>query len=150
MICTWNPFAGISFDYGELTDIPVQTFLLPAYMYSFEGNQIETLPSLAMLPAGVIVPELQLKANPLKQLPAALMEPTAFIMSMNVQNTSLTNMPDWVKTSTKVVWAYGTPFCAVPMADPTLAERVMCFERPADQEFTFPIFLFDALYPYEK
>ncbi|KAE9058161.1 hypothetical protein PF001_g23381 [Phytophthora fragariae] len=125
-------------------------FLLPAYMYSFEGNQIETLPSLAMLPAGVIVPELQLKANPLKQLPAALMEPTAFIMSMNVQNTSLTNMPDWVKTNTKVVWAYGTPFCAAPMADPTLAERVMCFERPAEQQFTFPMFLFDALYPYEK
>ncbi|KAE8998733.1 hypothetical protein PF011_g14929 [Phytophthora fragariae] len=71
-------------------------------------------------------------------------------MSMNVQNTSLTNMPDWVKTSTKVVWAYGTPFCAAPMADPTLAERVMCIERPAEQQFTFPMFLFDALYPYEK
>ncbi|KAE9313916.1 hypothetical protein PF008_g19620 [Phytophthora fragariae] len=146
----WHPFAGISFDYGELTDIPVQTFLLPAYMYSFEGNQIETLPTLAMLPAGVIVPELQLKANPLKQLPATLMEPTAFIMSLNVQNTSLTNMPEWVKTNTKVVWAYGTPFCATPMTDPTLASRVMCFERPADQEFSFPIFLFDVLYPYEK
>ncbi|KAG2909839.1 hypothetical protein PC121_g18975 [Phytophthora cactorum] len=34
-------------------------------------------------------------------------------------------MPAWVKTNTKVVWAYDTPYCATPMADPTLAYQVM-------------------------
>ncbi|KAE9088635.1 hypothetical protein PF007_g19896 [Phytophthora fragariae] len=127
----WHPLVGIFFDYGELADIPFQMFLSPAHVLSFVGNQIETIPTLAMLPAGAVIPELELTANPLKELPATLMEPTAFIISMNVQHTSITNMPEWVKTNTQVVWAYGTPFCATPMADPTLASRVMCFERPA-------------------
>ncbi|KAE9287144.1 hypothetical protein PF008_g26492 [Phytophthora fragariae] len=124
-------------------------FLSPAQMLSLKGNQIETIPSLAMLPAGVIIQMLELTNNPIKELPATLKEPTALIISMSVQHTSLTNMPEWVKTNTKVVWAYGTPFCATPMADPTFAERVMCFERPAGQDITFPMFLFDAPYAYE-
>ncbi|KAE9002619.1 hypothetical protein PF001_g8033 [Phytophthora fragariae] len=144
----WHPLVGIYFDYGELTDIPFQMFLSPAHVLSFVGNQIETIPTLAMLPAGAIIPELALSTNPLKELPATLMEPTALIMSMNVQHTSLTSMPEWVKTNTKVVWAYGTPFCAAPMTDPKFADRVMCFERPAGQDLAFPIALLDALYPY--
>ncbi|KAE9357886.1 hypothetical protein PR003_g1556 [Phytophthora rubi] len=129
-------------------DIPFQMFLSPAHVLSFVGNQIETIPTLAMLPAGAIIPELALSTNPLKEFPATLMEPTALIMSMNVQHTSLTSMPEWVKTNTKVVWAYGTPFCAAPMTDPKFADRVMCFERPAGQDLAFPIALLDALYPY--
>ncbi|KAE9012510.1 hypothetical protein PR001_g15647 [Phytophthora rubi] len=144
----WHPLVGIYFDYGELTDIPFQMFLSPAHVLSFVGNQIETIPTLAMLPAGAIIPELALSTNPLKEFPATLMEPTALIMSMNVQHTSLTSMPEWVKTNTKVVWAYGTPFCAAPMTDPKFADRVMCFERPAGQDLAFPIALLDALYPY--
>ncbi|KAE8882126.1 hypothetical protein PF005_g16535 [Phytophthora fragariae] len=145
----WHPLLAISFENSELADIPFQMFLSPAQMLSLVGNQIETIPSLAMLPAGVIIQMLELTNNPIKELPATLKEPTALIISMSVQHTSLTNMPEWVKTNTKVVWAYGTPFCATPMADPTFAERVMCFERPAGQDITFPMFLFDALYAYE-
>ncbi|KAE9006839.1 hypothetical protein PF011_g11399 [Phytophthora fragariae] len=146
----WHPLIIMAFDYGELADIPFQMFFSPVYSLSLAGNQIETIPTLALMPPGMIIPELELTGNPLKELPAALMEPTAFIMSMNVQHTSLTNMPEWVKTNTKVVWAYGTPFCAAPMADPTFADRVVCFERPSGLEYTFPVFLLDALYPYEK
>ncbi|KAE9012273.1 hypothetical protein PR001_g15704 [Phytophthora rubi] len=146
----WPPLAGTAFDYGELTDIPFQMFLSPTYMLSLVGNRIETIPALGMLPAGVVIPELELTANPLKELPATLMEPTALILSMNVQHTLLTNMPEWVKTNTQVVWAYGTPFCATPMTDPTFAERVVCFERLTGQNLILPVYLFDALYPYEK
>ncbi|KAG3136445.1 hypothetical protein PI126_g17819 [Phytophthora idaei] len=71
-------------------------------------------------------------------------------MSLNVQNTSLTTMPAWVKTNTKVVWAYDTPYCATPMADPTLAYQVMCFARPPGQEVFFPMYLFDSLYQFGK
>ncbi|GMF16742.1 unnamed protein product [Phytophthora lilii] len=84
------------------------------------GNQIETLPTLAMMPPGMIIPELRLKNNPLRELPAALMAPDPFIMSLNVQNMSVTTLSEWVKTNTKVVWAYDAPFCALPMTDPTL------------------------------
>ncbi|KAE9031379.1 hypothetical protein PF011_g128 [Phytophthora fragariae] len=143
----WHRLVMISFEYGELEDIPFQMFLSPVARLSLVGNKVETIPTL---PAGAIVPVLELTANLLKELPATLMEPTAFIMSMNVQHTSLTSMPEWVKTNTKVVWAYGTPFCAAPMADPTLADRVMCFERPAGQDLTYPISLLDALYPYQE
>ncbi|KAF1775485.1 hypothetical protein GQ600_2942 [Phytophthora cactorum] len=95
-------------------------------------------------------PELRLTHNPLRELPAALMAPDPFIMSLNVQNTSLTTMPTWVKTNTKVVWAYDTPFCATPMADPALAYQVMCFARPPGQEAFFPMYLFDVLYRIEN
>ncbi|KAE9073381.1 hypothetical protein PF010_g25096 [Phytophthora fragariae] len=146
----WHSLIALSFDYGELADIPPQMFFSLARVLSFVGNQIETIPALAMLPAGAFILDVELAANPLKELPATLMEPTALIISMNVQYTSLTHMPEWVKTNTKVVWAYGTPFCATPMADPTLARRVMCFERPAEQDASYPMFLVDALFPYEK
>ncbi|KAG6954076.1 hypothetical protein JG687_00012020 [Phytophthora cactorum] len=39
-------------------------------------------------------------------------------------------MPAWVKTNTKVVWAYDTPYCATPMADPTLAYQVIRMLAP--------------------
>ncbi|KAE9284653.1 hypothetical protein PF008_g27107 [Phytophthora fragariae] len=146
----WHSLIALSFDYGELADIPPQMFFSLARVLSFVGNQIETIPALAMLPAGAFILDVELAANPIKELPATLMEPTALIISMNVQYTSLTHMPEWVKTNTKVVWAYGTPFCATPMADPTLARRVMCFERPAEQDASYPMFLVDALFPYEK
>ncbi|KAG2984318.1 hypothetical protein PC128_g24865 [Phytophthora cactorum] len=103
-----------------------------------------------MMPPGMIIPELRLTHNPLRELPAALMAPDPFIMSLNVQNTSLTTMPTWVKTNTKVVWAYDTPFCATPMADPALAYQVMCFARPPGQEAFFPMYLFDVLYRIEN
>ncbi|KAH7481807.1 uncharacterized protein KRP23_4984 [Phytophthora ramorum] len=144
----WHALAMISFENGILTEVPYQMFFMPVYTLSLMGNQIETLPTLGMMPPGMIIPELRLKNNPLRELPAALMNPTPFIMSLNVQNTSLTTMPAWVKTNTKVVWANNTPFCAAPMADPTLAYQVMCFERPLGQEGYFPMYLFDALYLY--
>ncbi|KAE9005876.1 hypothetical protein PF001_g12366 [Phytophthora fragariae] len=53
-----------------------------------------------MLPDGAIIPELELT---LKEFPATLTKPTPLIMSMNVQHTSLMNIPEWVKTNTKVV-----------------------------------------------
>ncbi|KAE8965332.1 hypothetical protein PF001_g28767 [Phytophthora fragariae] len=146
----WHPLIALSFEYGELVDVPLQMFLSPTHLMSLAGNEIETIPALAKLPAGVIIQGLELSANPLKELPSTLTEPTALILSLNVEHTSLTNMPEWVKTNTRVVWAYGTPFCAAPMADPTLAGRVMCFKQPATQAFLFPMFLHDALYAYEK
>ncbi|KAF4143521.1 hypothetical protein GN958_ATG07254 [Phytophthora infestans] len=146
----WHAMAMIAFEDGVLTDIPYQMFFLPVYTLSLMGNHIETLPTLAMMPPGMIIPELNLKNNPLRELPATLMAPDPMIMSMNVQNTSITTMPPWVKTNTKVVWAYDTPFCAAPMADPTLAYQVMCFKRPMGQEALFPMYMFDALYEYDK
>ncbi|KAI9996104.1 hypothetical protein PInf_013282 [Phytophthora infestans] len=146
----WHAMAMIAFEDGVLTDIPYQMFFLPVYTLSLMGNHIETLPTLAMMPPGMIIPELNLKNNPLRELPATLMAPDPMIMSMNVQNTSITTMPPWVKTNTKVVWALDTPFCAAPMADPTLAYQVMCFERPMGQEALFYMYMFDALYEYDK
>ncbi|KAF1775476.1 Leucine-rich repeat domain, L domain-like [Phytophthora cactorum] len=146
----WHAMAMISFENGILTEIPYQMFFSPVYTLSLMGNQIETLPTLAMMPPGMIIPELRLTHNPLRELPAALMAPDPFIMSLNVQNTSLTTMPTWVKTNTKVVWAYDTPFCATPMADPALAYQVMCFARPPGQEAFFPMYLFDVLYRIEN
>ncbi|KAL3674025.1 hypothetical protein V7S43_001708 [Phytophthora oleae] len=140
----WHFLATVVFENGLLTEIPYQTFFLPTYIMSFMGNRIESVPTLAMMPSGTIIPELRLKNNPLKQLPATLMDPTAFIMSLNVQNTSVTTMPEWVKTQTMVVWAYETPFCAVPMADPALAAKVMCFNRPAGYESFFPCTCFKS------
>ncbi|KAF1775475.1 Leucine-rich repeat domain, L domain-like [Phytophthora cactorum] len=146
----WHAMAMISFENGILTEIPYQMFFSPVYTLSLMGNRIETLPTLAMMPPGMIIPELRLTHNPLRELPAALMAPDPFIMSLNVQNTSLTTMPTWVKTNTKVVWAYDTPFCATPMADPALAYQVMCFARPPGQEAFFPMYLFDSLYQFGK
>ncbi|EGZ27641.1 hypothetical protein PHYSODRAFT_474391 [Phytophthora sojae] len=144
----WHPLAAIAFEHSELTKIPYQMFFSLVYTLSLLEYQIETIPTLAMMPPGIVLPNLQLAANPLKELPATLMEPTAFIVSMNVQNTSLTSMPAWVKTNTKVVWASGTPFCATPMVDPTLTYQVMCSQL-AGQDLSFPIDLLGALYPYE-
>ncbi|KAL3674021.1 hypothetical protein V7S43_001704 [Phytophthora oleae] len=143
----WHALALISFESGILTEIPYQMFFSPVYALSFIGNQIETLPTLAMMPPGMILPELRLKNNPLRELPAALMAPDPFIMSLNIQNTSVTTLPAWVKTNTKVVWASDTPFCAAPMTDPTLAYQVMCFERRPEGDF--PMHLLDALYLYQ-
>ncbi|KAG1699781.1 hypothetical protein DVH05_012674 [Phytophthora capsici] len=144
----WHALAMISFENGILKEIPYQMFFSPVYTLSFMGNQIETLPTLAMMPPGMIIPELRLKNNPLRELPATLMAPNPIIMSLNIQNTSVTTLPAWVKTNTKVVWAFDTPFCAAPMTDPALAYQAMCFERPPGQEGYFPMYLFDALYLY--
>ncbi|KAK1948593.1 hypothetical protein P3T76_000882 [Phytophthora citrophthora] len=143
----WHALGLISFESGILKEIPYQMFLSPVYALSFIGNQIETLPTLAMMPPGTIISELRLKNNPLRELPATLMAPDPFIMSLNIQNTSVTTMPAWVKTNTKVVWAFDTPFCATPMTDPTLMNQVMCFERPPEGDF--PMHLFDSLYLYQ-
>ncbi|EGZ27622.1 hypothetical protein PHYSODRAFT_321402 [Phytophthora sojae] len=143
----WRFLATVVFENGILTEIPYQMFFFPAYTLSFAGNRIESIQSLAMMPPGMVIPELLLKNNPIKELPAALMDPTTFIMSLSVQNTSVSTMPDWVKTQTVVVWAYDTPFCSAPMTDPELASKVMCFERPKKQESFFPMYLFEQLYP---
>ncbi|KUF93614.1 hypothetical protein AM588_10006109 [Phytophthora nicotianae] len=111
----WHAMAMIAFENGDLTEIPYQMFFSPVYTLSFAGNKIETLPTLAMMPPGMTIPELNLKNNPLRELPAALMAPDPFVMSINAQNTSLSAMPAWIKTNTKVVWAYDTPFCATPV-----------------------------------
>ncbi|GMF49523.1 unnamed protein product [Phytophthora fragariaefolia] len=146
----WHSLVVIAFENSELTYIPYQMFFSPVYLLSFSGNQIETIPTLAMMPPGMIIGELRLTSNPLKELPAALMQPTSFIMSLNVQNTSLTDMPAWVKTNTKLVWAYDTPFCMTPMADPTLAYKVMCFANPRGQKAYFPMYMLDSLYAYNE
>ncbi|KAG7395716.1 hypothetical protein PHYBOEH_003321 [Phytophthora boehmeriae] len=143
----WHAMAAVSFENGMLTEIPYQMFFMPLYTLSFSGNRIETIPTLAMMPPGMIIPELRLDENPLRELPATLMAPNAFVMSLNVQATNVTTLPDWVKTQTKVVWAYDTPLC--PMTDPTLAYQVMCFPRPAMQEAYFPMALFERLYPVD-
>ncbi|KAK1948597.1 hypothetical protein P3T76_000886 [Phytophthora citrophthora] len=36
---------------------------------SFMGNQIESVSTLAMMPPDMVIPELRLKNNPLKELP---------------------------------------------------------------------------------
>ncbi|KAG2968667.1 hypothetical protein PC129_g16793 [Phytophthora cactorum] len=81
----WHAMAMISFENGILTEIPYQMFFSPVYTLSLMGNRIETLPTLAMMPPGMIIPELRLTHNPLRELPAALMAPDPFIMSLNVQ-----------------------------------------------------------------
>ncbi|KAG6623193.1 Reticulon-4-interacting protein 1 [Phytophthora cinnamomi] len=145
----WHFLARVIFEKSILTEIPYQTIFLPPYMLSFAGNRIETIPELAMMPPGMVIPELLLKNDPLKELPAQLVGPTALIMSLNVQNTSVSSMPEWVKTQTKVIWAYDTPFCSSESRDPALAPKAMCFERPAAQESSFPMYLFEALYPFD-
>jgi len=142
----WHPLTVIAFENGILTDIPYQMFFSPVYSLSFLNNKLETIPMLAMMPPGMIIPQLQLMHNPLKELPATLMDPTPFVMLINVQNTNVTAMPAWVKTNTQVIWASGTPFCAAPMADPTLAYQVMCLPRPREREAHFPTALFDRLF----
>ncbi|KAG1686248.1 hypothetical protein DVH05_007022 [Phytophthora capsici] len=144
----WHALGLISFESGILKEIPYQMFLSPVYALSFVGNHIETLPTLAMMPSGTIIAELRLKNNPLRELPATLMTPDPLIISLNIQNTSVTTLPAWVKTNTKAVWAYDTPFCATPMTDQTLANLAMCFERQPEGDF--PMRLFDALYPYQS
>ncbi|KAG3050426.1 hypothetical protein PI125_g26437, partial [Phytophthora idaei] len=86
----WHAMVMISFENGILTEIPYQMFFSPVYTLSLMGNRIEMLPTLAMMPPGMIIPQLRLTHNPLRELPAALMAPDPFIMSLNVQNTSLT------------------------------------------------------------
>ncbi|KAE9029291.1 hypothetical protein PF001_g26085 [Phytophthora fragariae] len=134
--------------FAMVTVVPLLIFV--PYIQAFDLQyKIFKNPNFIYDPVPFVTMVLENRLMFAAKLPATLKEPTALIISMSVQHTSLTNMPEWVKTNTKVVWAYGTPFCATPMADPTFAERVMCFERPAGQDITFPMFLFDALYAYE-
>ncbi|KAE9045856.1 hypothetical protein PR003_g411 [Phytophthora rubi] len=84
----WHFLAMVVFEKGLLTSLPYEMFFLPTYKMSFAGNRIETIPALAMMPPGMIYAELVLKDNPLKELPAQLTDPTAFILSLNVENTS--------------------------------------------------------------
>ncbi|OWZ22550.1 hypothetical protein PHMEG_0002742 [Phytophthora megakarya] len=144
----WHFLVAVVFENSLLTEIPYQTFFMPVYILSFMGNRIESVPTLAMMPPGMIIPELRLESNPLTELPAALMDPTAMIMSLNIQNTSVTNIPEWVKAQTMVVWANETPFCAGPMTDSTLASKVMCVHRPPGSDNLFPMHLFEELYPF--
>ncbi|GMF16747.1 unnamed protein product [Phytophthora lilii] len=81
----WHSLVVIVFDYGILSEIPYQMFFMPVYVLSLMGNRIETIPTLAMMPPGMVIPEFKLSDNPLKELPAQLMEPTSLIMSFNVQ-----------------------------------------------------------------
>ncbi|KAG7388062.1 hypothetical protein PHYPSEUDO_013181 [Phytophthora pseudosyringae] len=146
----WHALAVIAFENGILTEIPYQMFFSPVYTLSFMNNRLETIPTLAMMPPGMIIPQLQLKHNPLRELPATLMAPNPVIMSLNVEQTQLTAMPEWVKTNTQVVWASDTPFCQAPLADPTLAYQVMCSPRSTGQEEHFPKVLFDRLFLIDR
>ncbi|KAE9153385.1 hypothetical protein PF001_g2696 [Phytophthora fragariae] len=145
----WHFLAMVVFEKGLLTSLPYEMFFLPTYKMSFAGNRIETIPALAMMPPGMIYAELVLKDNPLKELPAQLTDPTAFILSLNVENTSVSTIPEWVKTQTTVVWTYDTPFCGAPMTDPELAYKALCVQHPVAQGSNFPMYLFEELYPFE-
>lgn len=104
----WHALAVIAFENGVLAQIPYQMFFSRVYRLSFMGNQIKTIPTLAIMSPRMIIPDLRLKDNPLQELPATLMAPDAMVMSLNVQRTNLTAIPAWIKTQTKVVWAAGT------------------------------------------
>lgn len=65
----WHAMAAIGFEFSELTEIPYQMFFSPVYTLALAGNQIETIPTLAMMPPGMIIPQLRLAHNPLKSCP---------------------------------------------------------------------------------
>ncbi|ETO72598.1 hypothetical protein F444_11356 [Phytophthora nicotianae P1976] len=142
----WRGLAVLAIEDSNLESIPPGIFAMRLAVLSLKGNQIKVISPEARVPSNAAILQVRLSQNPIQELPESLMAPNSLIPSLNVQNTSLQSFPSWVETQTKVVWAYGTPFCK-SLSTTASTSTVKCFNPgTSTREPNFPVELFEKLY----
>ncbi|RLN96064.1 hypothetical protein BBJ28_00020857 [Nothophytophthora sp. Chile5] len=146
----WHPMAVVAFEKGIPTEFPASLLALQAFVSSLNGNQIETIPQMAAMPVGQILPEFTLDDNPLHELPPALGSPTNMFVRLGLQGTKLTVLPEWTQTQILLTaYMHDTPYCTNAEAISSQQRTVQCIERaPTDLNVHFPLERIDALYAF--
>ncbi|KAK1935432.1 hypothetical protein P3T76_010657 [Phytophthora citrophthora] len=153
LVLPWSahPMTIVSFDYTKLTVLPAALMSVQAFAISLKGNRLETVPQLAAIPAGNMVYGLELRENPLRELPETLGSPYSYFVQVDLQDTNITVLPAWTLTQVLgVIYMHNTPYCE--MTPPQLLHRnVVCSPRPTtDPGLELPFGVFAKMYDIER
>ncbi|KAL3659306.1 hypothetical protein V7S43_015577 [Phytophthora oleae] len=146
-----HPMTIVAFDYNELTILPAALMSVQVFALSLKGNRLETVPQLAAVPAGYMIYGLELRNNPLRELPETLGSTLSYFVQVGLEATNIAVLPTWTLTQVLgVIYMHNTPYCE--MTPPQLQQRnVVCSPRPStDPEMELPFDIFSKMYNIEQ
>lgn len=135
----WHPLSILFIEFSELKELPKTIFEIPVMLFSFYGNEIESLPSLD--DARSVYYVMDFGGNPLRELPVTIGNGTS-VAFLNIENSNLLFIPSWVYTNVILPFGLGDPYCQ-SLGESTSAVSQGCLMPYPHRNDHIPIKLID-------